>query len=98
MIEEYSEKIFEDIKRINENGCEYWDARELMPLLEYSKWENFHAVIKRAMVACEQSNYCVGDCFPEVRKSIISGKGRKALIIDYHLTRYACYCAPRTII
>ena len=45
-IEEYTEKTFENIKHIDELGNEYWEARELMPLLEYSKWENFHKVIK----------------------------------------------------
>ena len=55
-IEEYNEKMFERIKHIGKYGNEYWEARELMPLLEYSKWENFHKVIKRAMIACETSN------------------------------------------
>lgn len=90
-IEKYNEKIFEEIKNIDEYGNEYWKARELMYLLEYSKWENFHKVIKRAMISCETSNNSVVDCFPEVRKSIISGKGRKCFIVDYNLTRYACY-------
>ncbi len=70
---------FEDIKHIDENGYEYWEARELMPLLEYSKWENFHKVIKSAMIACEKSKFNVNDYFPEVRKSIISGKERHVL-------------------
>ena len=82
---------FEDIKHIDENGNEYWLARELMPLLEYSKWENFHKVIKSAMITCQNSGNQVDDCFPEVRKPIISGKGRKSFVIDYHLSRYACY-------
>ena len=69
-IEKYTNKLFEDIKQIDENGYEYWSARELMPLLEYSKWENFHKVIKRAMIACETSNHKVLDHFPEVRKAI----------------------------
>ena len=51
-IEEYEERIFEKIRHVDEDGHEYWEARELMPLLEYSKWENFHKVIKRAMIAC----------------------------------------------
>jgi DNA-damage-inducible protein D len=90
-INKYNENTFESIKHINENGIEYWDARELMPILEYSKWENFHKVIKTAMIACETSNNNVKDCFPEVRKPIISGKGRTSYIVDYHLSRYACY-------
>ena len=83
--------VFENIKHIDDNGMEYWSARELMPILEYSKWENFHKVIKQAMVACEQSNNNINDWFPEVRKPIINGKGRKSFKIDYKLSRYACY-------
>ncbi len=90
-IENYNEKTFESIKHVDKNGNEYWEARELMPLLEYNKWENFHKVIKKAMIACEASNHSVQDCFPEVRKPIISGKGRESFVIDYNLNRYACY-------
>lgn len=90
-LESYKEKTFDDIKHIDSNGYEYWEARELMPLLEYSKWENFHQVIKRTMVACETSNNNINDCFSEVRKSIISGKGRESQKVDYKLNRYACY-------
>ena len=89
-LETYSESIFENIKHIDEFGNEYWDARELMPLLEYSKWENFHKVIKRAMLACETSNNKVSDDFPEVRKIVEAGATTKT-ILDYKLSRYACY-------
>ena len=90
-LELYQEKIFDDIKHTSEYGAEYWEARELMPLLEYSKWENFHKVIKRAMVACETSNHSIDDHFPEVRKPIVGGNGNIQNVIDYHLSRYACY-------
>lgn len=90
-IEEYKEKTFEKIKHKDELGNEYWEARELMPLLEYSKWENFHKVIKRAIIACETSNNNVNDHFPEFRKPIVGGKGNIQNVIDYHLSRYACY-------
>ena len=53
-IKEYTEKMFEDIKRIDENGNEYWSARELMQLLEYSKWERFSNAIDNAKVACKK--------------------------------------------
>ena len=84
-------KLFDDLKHIDENGNEYWLARELQSALQYAKWENFHKVIKTAQIACKISQQSVEDCFPEVRKSIISGKGKKTYIIDYKLTRYACY-------
>ncbi len=90
-INECNENIFESIRHIDEYGNEYWNARELMLLLEYSKWENFHKVIKSVMIACEKSNYRIEDWLPEVRKPIISGKGRKSFIVDYKLSRYACY-------
>ena len=87
----YTEKAFEDIKYIDEFNNEYWEARELMPLLEYSKWENFHKVIKRAMIACETSNNNIKDHFPEFRKMVDIGSKTKRETIDYHLSRYACY-------
>lgn len=90
-IENYNEVTFESIKHIDEFGNEYWEARELMPLLEYSKWENFHKVIKRAKIACETSNNNINDHFPEFRKPIVGGKGNVQNVIDYHLSRYACY-------
>lgn len=90
-LETYSEGIFENSKHIDEFGNEYWDARELMPLLEYSKWENFHKVIKRAMLACETSNNNVSDHFPEFRKTIAMPKGASKTVVDYKLSRYACY-------
>ena len=52
-IKEYTEKVFEDIKHIDEIGNEYWYARELMSVLGYSKWENFNKVIEKAIVACQ---------------------------------------------
>ena len=82
---------FEDIKHIDSNGNEYWFARELQKALEYSKWENFHKVLKSAMVACENSNYNIVECFPEVRKTSKMPKGGVKEIVDYKLTRYACY-------
>jgi len=87
----YNEQLFEDIKHIGEDGNEYWLARELQRALEYNKWENFHKVIKKAMIACGASNSSIENCFPEVRKSIISGKGRESFVLDYKLSRYACY-------
>lgn len=84
-------KKFEDVKHLDENGYEFWLARELQEILSYAKWENFHKVIKQAMISCKISQQSVEDCFPEVRKPIISGKGKKDSIVDYKLTRYACY-------
>ena len=84
-------KRFEDIKHIREDGSEFWSARELAPALEYTKWENFHRVIKRAMLACENSGRSVEECFPEVGKTSNMPNGGTKPMIDYELTRYACY-------
>ena len=92
-IENYTEEnnMFESIKHIDEEGNEYWEARELQKILEYSKWENFNKVIRNAILACENSGNDSKLWFPEVRKPIITGKGKKEMIQDYHLSRYACY-------
>jgi len=87
----YNEQVFENIKKIDENGVEYWEARELQIVLEYKEWRNFKKVLDRAMMACKLSNIEISDCFVEFNKPIISGKGKKENIIDYKLSRYACY-------
>jgi len=91
MIKKYTERIFEDIKHIDENGNVYWLARELMPLLEYSKWENFNNVIQKAVIAYKNSNNENLFWLPEVRKPITTGKGKEEFIKDYKLSRYICY-------
>ena len=58
-IKEYTEKLFEDIKHIDEDGNEYWQARELMPLLEYSLWQRFSNVLGKAIENCLNSNHKV---------------------------------------
>ena len=84
-------QTFEDIKHIDENGVEYWYAREMMTVLEYSKWENFKKVIEKAMITCENSGNKAIEHFPDVRKTIKMPKGAEKEIEDYKLTRYACY-------
>ena len=90
-IEMYNNNVFEKIKQVDEFGNEYWSARELQKVLGYKKWENFHKVIKTAQNACENSSVDVYEQFPEVRKLSIAGNGKKQYIIDYKLSRYACY-------
>ena len=87
-VKEY--RRFEEIKQIREDGTEFWSARELAKSLEYDKWENFHKVIKRAMISCETSGRSIDAQFPEVRK-LVEGGVAKRFISDYELTRYACY-------
>ena len=89
-IEEFKEKIFDDIKHIDENENEYWEARELMRLLGYKEWRLFANVIEKAQVACSQSGNSINYNFSIYSKIIIAGKTKKP-IIDYKLSRYACY-------
>ena len=89
-IEKYEEIIFENIKHIDEYGNEFWNARELMPLLEYKKWERFSNVIDNAKTACEKSGYNIDEHFPEVGKLSKRNNGVVAQIKDYKLSRYAC--------
>lgn len=90
-LETYREKTFEEIKHVDEWGNEYWEARELMIVLGYSKWGNFDKVINKAKISCKVSGNKVEDCFADVGKPITSGKGKIELIDDYKLSRYACY-------
>ena len=83
-------KSFEEIKKIREDGTEYWNARELSVVLQYKKWENFSKVIDRAKLACQNSGRNIDDDFPEVRKIVEAGATQKN-VTDYELSRYACY-------
>ena len=53
-LKEYTERLFEDIKHIDENGCEFWYARELQKVLEYKEWRNFSRIISRAKETCKK--------------------------------------------
>ena len=90
-LELYSEKTFEEIKRTNEYGQEYWLARELGLVLGYSDWRNFVATIKRAVQSCESAGYQVFDHFGEVTNMVNIGSGAKRELQDFELSRYACY-------
>ena len=88
-------KDFESIKKLTDEGVEYWEARELMPLLGYTKWENFESVIDKAKSACRESGQNISDHFPDARKMIILAQGtvKQAIreIVNFWLSRYACY-------
>lgn len=86
-----TEKIFEKIKHVDESGVEFWYARELMEILEYTKWGNFVKVISKAMEACKNSNINTSDHFADVGKTIKMPKGAEKVVGDFKLTRYACY-------
>jgi len=84
-------KSFENIKHVDTNGVEYWFARELAEVLQYTQWRNFRKVIDRAHLACKNSSLNVSNHFAEVSKMVMIGSGTKRNVVDYQLTRYACY-------
>ena len=86
----YAESVFESIKHINEYDQEFWYARELQNALEYARWENFYKAISRAVDSCTASGNEPSDHFREVTKIVEAGATQKP-IIDYELSRYACY-------
>ena len=90
-IKEYTEKMFDDIKHIDEFDNEYWLARELQKVLEYKRWDKFNNVINNAKIACKKSNYVCEEHFSQVGKMIELAKEAKRTILDYKLSRYACY-------
>jgi DNA-damage-inducible protein D len=90
-IVKYSEKTFEDIKHINEDGQEFWYARELQSVLGYSQWRRFSDTVERAKLACKNSGFDVGEHFADVGKSLPMPKGGFRILDDVMLSRYACY-------
>ena len=87
----YSNNTFEYIKHIDDYGNEFWYARELQNVLEYKEWRNFKIVIDKAITSCENSKFNVLDHFVETNKMIELGKTAKRKILEYELSRYACY-------
>ena len=72
-------------------GVECWSARDLQVLLGYSKWENFTNVIEKAKEACLKAGNSVDDHFPDVGKMVEVGSGAERQLVNYYLSRYACY-------
>ena len=90
-LEKINETIFESIRHVDDEGNEYWYARELQKVLEYTQWRKFVGVINKAINACKTSNYKVSDHFAGVGKMVDIGSNTSRNIEDYKLSRYACY-------
>jgi DNA-damage-inducible protein D len=80
-----------DRARHFDHGVEYWLAREIMPLFEYTKWSNFKQVIAKAKTACKKSGNRPDSNFADVGKIVDLGAGLQKTIPDFKLTRLACY-------
>lgn len=87
----YGEQTFESIKHVREDGQEFWLARELQSVLEYTEWRNFLKIIEKARVACSESQNVISEHFVDVNKSSPMPNGGTRLIEDVMLSRYACY-------
>ena len=83
-------KTFEE-SAYTQNGVEYWMARDVQKLLDYTEWRNFLLVIDKAKIACMNSGQNIGDHFVDVNKMVKLGSGSERQIEDIMLTRYACY-------
>ena len=90
-LEKINETIFESIKHVDDDGNEYWYARELQKVLDYTQWRKFNGVIEKAINTCKTSNYKVSDHFDGAGKMVDIGSNTSRNIEDYKLSRYACY-------
>ena len=90
IIQQHNE-TFEDIRHFDENGNEYWLARQLSKVLEYSEYRHFLPVIEKAKDACRNSNNPVSNHFEDILEMVDIGSGAKRPVPDIRLSRYACY-------
>jgi len=82
---------FERIKRVSAEGHEFWSARDLARVLEYSEFRHFQPVIEKAREACVKSERRVEDHFEQILEMVAIGSGAQRPIEDWKLSRYACY-------
>ncbi len=90
-IKKFKNNTFEQIKHLDENGNEYWLARELQLALQYTQWRNFDQVVDKAKENCINSNINILDHFADTSKTIKMPKSALKKIRDYKLSRYGCY-------
>ena len=87
----YSQQMFENIKHVDENGTEFWYARELQKALEYTEYGKFLPVIEKAIEACRKTGFDEGNHFAHVSEMVRIGSGAERKMDSYKLSRYACY-------
>lgn len=87
---------FERIRQVDEDGLEFWSARDLMRVLEYTDWRNFKGVLIKGQIACENSGHDPTDHFVGASKMVSLGSDAKREVEDMHLSRYACYLMCKT--
>ena len=90
-LEKINETIFESIKHVDDDGNEYWYARELQYILGYNQWWSRNDLVKRAKVAGKESDNNIHDHFAVQRKMVDIGSNTQREVLDYKLSRYACY-------
>ncbi len=90
-ITEQHHKTFDSIRLLDSEGNEFWIARQLAKVLEYSEYRHFQPVIERAKEACRNSGHATEDHFEDVLEMVEIGSGAKRQINDIRLSRYACY-------
>lgn len=87
----YNEQVFEEIKHINKEDIEFWYARELQFVLQYTEWRNFLKIIEKAKTTCVTSENTLENHFVDVNKMVEIGSSAVREIQDIQLSRYACY-------
>jgi DNA-damage-inducible protein D len=90
-IVEQHHETFESIRQFDAEGNEFWIARQLAKVLEYSEYRHFQPVIERAKESCRNSGHAIEDHFEDVLDMVDIGSGAKRQIADIRLSRYACY-------
>jgi DNA-damage-inducible protein D len=85
------QSTFESIRKINQQGQNYWSARDLQSILNYTEWRKFLGVIEKAKEACVNSGQSITNHFVQADKMVSIGYKVERKIVDFHLSRYACY-------
>ena len=83
--------LFENIKKIDDEGREYWSSRDLWKILEYTEHRHFLPVIEKAKVSCENSGHLVSDHFEDILEMVSIGSNTERQMKSIKLSRYACY-------